>query len=83
MVRACRPAVQADDGDAGEHVQPGRPDILADVDYAAVVGLLPEEPGTIVPSWYQEGYGAELRRSQVPAPHHAGFGRCIRREWLY
>lgn len=47
------------------HVVPGRPEVIADVDYAAIVGLGPDQP-EYVPSWYQESYGAELRYSQVP-----------------
>jgi hypothetical protein len=55
--------VQADDTD--DYVQPERPEIVADVDYAAVIGLGPEAPD-YVPAWYQDSYGAELKRSQVP-----------------
>lgn len=42
----------------------GKPEVLADVDYAHVVGLCAEQPDE-VPSWYSNALGAELRRSQV------------------
>jgi len=50
--------------DEEEHVPPGKPEIVADVDYAQVVGLSDDAP--YVPSWYNEDLGAELRHSQVP-----------------
>lgn len=49
--------------DEEEHVPPGKPEIVADVDYAQVVGLSDEPP--YVPSWYNEDLGAELRHSQA------------------
>lgn len=42
---------------------PGKVEIVADIDYAQVVGLS-DEP-EYVPSWYQEDLGTELRHSQV------------------
>ncbi len=62
----CRPPPTNDEDD---YVPPGKVQIVADIDYAQVVGLS-DEPD-YVPSWYQEDLGAELRHSQVQAQPHA------------
>lgn len=60
-VRCRPPAVVEDDY---ELPPPGKPEVLADIDYAHVIGLCAQQPDQ-VPSWYSDSLGAELRRSQV------------------
>jgi hypothetical protein len=57
----CRPPAVVEEEDA----QPlGKPQVLADIDYAQVVGLSPTQP-EYMPSWFDETLCADLRHSQV------------------
>ena len=61
----CRPAA-ADDDDQAFGQQPlGKLEILADLDVAALAGMLPGHTVPIVPSWYTDIVGEDLREIQV------------------
>ena len=65
----CRPAAledEEDDSANGRLLQPiGELEVLADVDVAALAGMMPGCTIPVAPSWFTEVVGEDLREIQV------------------